>query len=320
MYQLSYGDPITAELEKERKATHERIRRFGRSAGICLVLMVAMTAYLGTTTEPPERDKYLIIGIVATVIGLLGSLAFWIVAAERFRKKFQFKVLPVIAEKVWPGVRWEPNGLLPMEVLRDAELIDQHHRIDEYDGKNLFSGEWAGLSVEMSEVVARERRTRIKDNKTEVYYATIFTGIVLRAERLGHPGLTKLSYREPGWDLKINLPGWFGGMSSRPEIQFGTNDPALGQRFTLESDEPEAGRALVNEELLVTLQKLKNSGNGVPIVVVTPLTLYVVLKNEDFTLSPSYREPIHQQATLSEQYKELQYLLRVVELMSEEPT
>ncbi|PHI19864.1 hypothetical protein CEQ90_10755 [Lewinellaceae bacterium SD302] len=317
--QLSFGDPIVAKLEKERKVVHQKVKKLWQQAGLSLLALVLLTIYLFTEYAGGPNNHYFLIGVGITVAGLIAALIFWAVLSERFRKKFQFKILPIIAEQVWPGVRWYPDGLLPMEVLREAELVSAHDSIDRYDGKHLFEGEFAGLPIEMSEVHAQERRTRTKDGKTETYHATIFNGIVLRAERYGHPGVTRLSYRDPGWGLNVQLPGWFSGMASRPEIQFGTNDPNLGKRFTLEGDEPEAGRALVTEELLVTLQKLKNSGNGVPTVVLTPLHLYIALRGESFTLAPSYREPIHQQATVSHQYQELQHLLRVVELLAQEP-
>lgn len=320
MYQLSYGDSDVADLEKERKQIFEKVRRLWRSAGTGLLLCVGLTVYLFFEAEAGRvADKAWIWGIGATVLGGLVFLGFWITLSHQFQTKFVLKAMPLIVNDVWPDAKWEPNDCLNEEVLYDTEMISTGKRIDRYNGRDLFTGLWAGLPIEMSYVKAEDRRTRTKKGKVETYYVTLFSGIVLKAERLGHPGYTKLEYREPGWDLNIQLPGWFGGMSSRPEIQLETNDPVLGKRFTLESDEPEAGRALVTEELLVTLQKMKNAGTGHPIVVLTPLSLYVILKGEDFSLQPTYKKPIHQQATVSAQYQEFQYLLRVVELLAEEP-
>lgn len=318
MQQLSYGDGRIAALEKERMQIYEKVRRLWRSAGGGLLLMVGMTVYLYLTYAGGPNQKFWIAGAVLTGVGLLTGLIFWAILSHKFTKKFHASVLPVIVEKVWPDAEWDPRGLIDMQLLYDAELVRSGKRIDRYDGSDLFTGTWAGLPIEMSYVKAEDRRTRRRKNKTETYYATLFAGIVLRAERLGHPGFTKLTYRPPGWDLSGILPGWMTGMTGRPEIQLETNDPLLGKRFTLESDEPEAGRALVTEELLVVLHKLKMAGKGTPTVVLTPLSLYVILEGEDFAFSPSYREPVHKQATVGKQYEEFQHLLRIVELLAQE--
>ncbi|MEM9836149.1 MAG: DUF3137 domain-containing protein [Bacteroidota bacterium] len=320
MPRLDYGQPVVAQLEQERRQALERIqnaKRTGQTVFIVTALLAGVLWFM-YRADPPPAKGYWIIALAAGLFGGLIMLAIGNARATNFRKRYTVKVLPIIAKEVLPDIVLKEEDTMPEHFLIDAGLV--RGQIDDYESKRYFEGLIAGLPASVSEVRASRTETKINpQGKVEFREELLFQGILLVAERYGHPGISRIQFREPSWDITNLVSGYFSGMTSRPEIQLGTDDPTIGKLFTIDSDEPEAARNLVTEELLVILKKLKDSGKGVPEAIITPTHLYVALHGEDFILHPDYRKPVHQQATTSHQVEEFELLLKSVILLAVEP-
>lgn len=321
MPQLSYGHPSVADLERQRKATREKIVRAKQLAGkvVFFLLLSSLSLYYYYEGQPLPHGRswsipLLLIPLVGMVLGI-----YYLAQSSGFQRKYVLKVLPLLVREEWPDTSFSPDNHLPEEDLLEAGIL--RGPADRYDGGRLFEGLFAGLPLRMSEVRAEEAYTVNKKGKTEIHYRTLFSGILLAGERYGHPGFSRISFRRQDWDITKELSGYFMGMASRPEIQIGTNDPHLGKLFEINSTEPAAARALVTEELLVTLKQLKDHGQatGTPEIVLTPTNLYVALPGEDFSLTPKLSRPVHQQVTTGAQRTEFQLLLKLVSLLAREP-
>jgi len=163
-----------AGLEDERQAA---LKKSKQQTTFVLTATALFTVALFLT-------KYIFLGIVVLIGGLIATLIIRGVLLGRVRTDFKRKIMPVLLRGIDPSLQYDPARYVGEKEFNQSNLFQNP---DRYSGKDLMEGKIGATAVRFSLIHAEEKYQETEtdsDGKTSTHteYRTIFSGLFFVAD------------------------------------------------------------------------------------------------------------------------------------------
>lgn len=172
---LSGLSPTLEGLEQERLLYRERQKKY------LPIILVPLALFLVSGMHP---DVSFLGFFAAGVWGIIGSALYCFRVSplgKCYVQNYKNAVIPALLHSIDPRLKFDINSGIPEPTFTGTELFATSS--DRYSTEDLIHGSYGKTVLQLAEIDAEERRTRIdSDGKTKTYHVTIFKGLLLIAD------------------------------------------------------------------------------------------------------------------------------------------
>lgn len=268
------------KLEQKRLALMAEIKEGRKRALFPLIPGIVMIA-IGALTQIPIL---LVIGIVATVIGLI-MLAIAYKGVAAYNKSIKNNLITVLLKDAYEDVVYDQNRGIPLAQILKTDTVK---RPDRYTMEDYFSATYKGVKFETSDLDLKERVER-RDSKGNVHvsYETYFKGrwITYYFERHFKEGLKIIESRF--------------GFNKRGFEKMDTESIEFNKKFTIYTTSKQYGFYQITSSMIEKLLKLEKMHKGQIVYCFMDNQLHIGINDRKDYLEVSYKTPITEEGLKS---------------------
>jgi len=264
-----YYDTLHGDLEALEKERRELARRLIGVFAFLGITAAVISAVIWKQNGGAHDALFYVIFAAAGLGGIAMKLM-----SRGYIEGFKRKVIEPLIHAIEPGLRYEPEGLIPRTLFERSRLF--RHSIDRYRGNDLVSGAIDGVTLRFSDVHA-EYVTR--DSKGRSSWHTIFQGLFIVAEFNKHfKGETVVLPDRAESLFGSWLGSWLQSKNLSREELVKLDDPGFEKAFVVYgTDQIEARYILTHAMMQRLLDFKKRSGEE----------LFVSFRGEEIHLAVS---------------------------------
>jgi Protein of unknown function (DUF3137) len=300
--------PVTERLEAMRLAA---ISKRKRATGIALGISGAGWAVALGMMAQGNSMPALVIGVAATLIGLL---VFWIIAGKakkEYLAEFKHSVFAGAVSRAVPGISYFPESMVPEGSFENGGLFSS--RIDRYNGEDCFSGRCGATDLIFSELhVEREESSTDSKGNRKTRWVTVFKGIYLIAD----------FHKDFSCRMKI-LPdvaeanfGWIGrklqGISGD---LVRLENPEFEQAFKVTASDQLAARYLLTPDMQERFLELRGKWSPEIRAAFLDSSLHLAIPLKEDWFQPDMALPAHDAGMLGDFLSQLMIVLHITETL-----